>query len=64
MTLAARAVSSPRSPPRKASPISGPPRLTDVLGEITDEPIATLLTPGVQLGFGNFYLGVAQGALA
>lgn len=37
---------------------------SDVLGEITDEPIASLLTPGVQLGFGNFYLGVAQGALA
>lgn len=36
----------------------------DILGEITEEPIATLLTPGVQLGFGNFYLGVAQGALA
>lgn len=36
----------------------------DILGEVTDEPIASLLTPGVQLGFGNFYLGVAQGALA
>lgn len=36
----------------------------DILGEVTDEPIGSLLTPGVQLGFGNFYLGVAQGALA
>lgn len=36
----------------------------DILGPVTDEPIASLLTPGVQLGFGNFYLGVAQGALA
>lgn len=39
-------------------------RPQDILGEVTDEPIASLLTPGVQLGFGNFYLGVAQGALA
>lgn len=36
----------------------------DVLGEVTDEPISTLLTPGIQLAFGNFYLGVAEGALA
>ncbi len=36
----------------------------DVLGVVTDEPISTLLTPGVQLGFANFYLGVAEGALA
>lgn len=36
----------------------------DVLGEVTSEPIATLLTPGLQLAFGNFYLGIAEGALA
>lgn len=36
----------------------------DILGEVTDEPISSLLTPGVQLGFANFYLGVAEGALA
>lgn len=36
----------------------------DVLGEVTAEPIATLLTPGLQLAFGNFYLGIAEGALA
>lgn len=36
----------------------------DVLGEVTAEPIATLLTPGLQLAFGNFYLGIAEGALS
>lgn len=36
----------------------------DVLGEITPDPIVTLLTPGLQLAFGNFYLGIAEGALA
>ncbi|MFL4475412.1 acyl-CoA dehydrogenase family protein [Paeniglutamicibacter sp. MACA_103] len=36
----------------------------DVLGEVTADPIATLLTPGLQLAFGNFYLGIAEGALA
>ncbi len=36
----------------------------DVLGEITPDPIVTLLTPGLQLAFGNFYLGLAEGALA
>jgi alkylation response protein AidB-like acyl-CoA dehydrogenase len=40
-----------------------PVRPADILGEVTDEPISSLLTPGVQLGFANFYLGVAQGAL-
>lgn len=35
----------------------------DVLGPVTDEPVATLLTPGIQLAFANFYLGIAQGAL-
>ncbi|MFR0639232.1 acyl-CoA dehydrogenase family protein [Arthrobacter sp. LS16] len=37
---------------------------SDVLGPVTDEPVATLLTPGVQLAFANFYLGIAEGALA
>jgi alkylation response protein AidB-like acyl-CoA dehydrogenase len=36
----------------------------DILGEVGDEPFSTLVTPGIQLAFGNFYLGVAQGALA
>ncbi|BCI51655.1 putative monooxygenase [Mycolicibacterium litorale] len=36
----------------------------DVLGEVADEPYSTLVTPGVQLGFGNLYLGIAEGALA
>jgi alkylation response protein AidB-like acyl-CoA dehydrogenase len=36
----------------------------DVLGEVGDEPYSTLVTPGIQLAFGNFYLGIAQGALA
>jgi len=36
----------------------------DVLGEVGDEPFSTLVTPGIQLAFGNFYLGIAQGALA
>lgn len=36
----------------------------DILGEVTAEPIVTLLTPGLQLAFGNFYLGIAEGALA
>lgn len=35
----------------------------DVLGEVTDEPISTILTPGIQLAFSNFYLGSAEGAL-
>lgn len=37
---------------------------SDVLGPVTDLPISTLLTPGIQLAFGAFYLGVAEGALA
>ncbi|WP_334123076.1 acyl-CoA dehydrogenase family protein [Glutamicibacter sp.] len=37
---------------------------TDLLGEVTDEPVSTLLTPGIQLAFANFYLGIAEGALA
>lgn len=36
----------------------------DLLGFVTDEPISTLLTPGIQLAFANFYLGIAEGALA
>lgn len=36
----------------------------DILGEVGDEPYSTLVTPGVQLGFANLYLGIAQGALA
>jgi len=36
----------------------------DILGPVTDLPISTLLTPGIQLAFGAFYLGVAEGALA
>ncbi|WP_104181866.1 acyl-CoA dehydrogenase family protein [Arthrobacter sp. B0490] len=39
-------------------------RPADILGEVGDEPFSTLVTPGIQLAFGNFYLGVAQGALA
>ncbi|WP_029089859.1 acyl-CoA dehydrogenase family protein [Brevibacterium album] len=36
----------------------------DILGHLVDEPFATLLTPGIQLMFGNLYLGLAEGALA
>lgn len=36
----------------------------DVLGSLTDEPFSTLVTPGIQLFFGNLYLGIAEGALA
>jgi alkylation response protein AidB-like acyl-CoA dehydrogenase len=35
----------------------------DFLGSLGDEPFSTLLTPAVQLAFGNLYLGIAQGAL-
>ncbi len=35
----------------------------DVLGELGDEPFSTLITPGIQLAFGNLYLGIAEGAL-
>jgi alkylation response protein AidB-like acyl-CoA dehydrogenase len=35
----------------------------DILGEVGEEPFSTLVTPGIQLAFGNFYLGIAQGAL-
>lgn len=36
----------------------------DVLGLGSDEPFSTLVTPGIQLAFGNLYLGIAEGALA
>ncbi|SEA81854.1 acyl-CoA dehydrogenase family protein [Leifsonia sp. 21MFCrub1.1] len=36
----------------------------DILGELSDEPFSTLITPGIQLAFGNLYLGIAEGALA
>lgn len=36
----------------------------DVLGPVGDEPYSTLVTPGVQLGFANLYLGIAEGAIS
>ncbi|GGF05296.1 acyl-CoA dehydrogenase family protein [Mycetocola zhadangensis] len=36
---------------------------SDLLGELTDQPFANLITPGIQLAFANLYLGIAQGAL-
>ena len=36
----------------------------DVLGELSEKPFANLITPGIQLAFGNIYLGIAEGALA
>ncbi|WP_197381657.1 acyl-CoA dehydrogenase family protein [Mycolicibacterium mengxianglii] len=35
----------------------------DILGVVGEEPYSTLVTPGVQLGFANLYLGIAEGAL-
>jgi alkylation response protein AidB-like acyl-CoA dehydrogenase len=35
-----------------------------VLGFGTDEPLQSFVTPGIQLVFGNLYLGIAEGALA
>lgn len=35
-----------------------------VLGYGTDDPVQSLVTPAIQLVFGNLYLGIAQGALA
>ncbi|MFT4235017.1 MAG: acyl-CoA dehydrogenase family protein [Microbacterium sp.] len=35
-----------------------------LLGFGTDEPFQSLVTPGIQLVFGNLYLGLAQGVLA
>ena len=37
---------------------------TDVLGADLGEPFSAVVTPGVQLLFGNIYVGIAQGALA
>ncbi|WP_395243897.1 acyl-CoA dehydrogenase family protein [Agromyces sp. MMS24-K17] len=36
----------------------------DLVGVDLGEPFSTVVTPGVQLLFGNVYLGIAQGALA
>ncbi|MBB4140690.1 acyl-CoA dehydrogenase family protein [Microbacterium invictum] len=36
----------------------------DVIGVDTEEPFSSVVTPGVQLLFGNIYLGIAEGALA
>lgn len=38
--------------------------VADILGAGGDEPFSTLLTPAIQLAFGNLYLGIAEGALA
>ncbi|RYF46778.1 MAG: acyl-CoA dehydrogenase, partial [Comamonadaceae bacterium] len=37
---------------------------SDILGWLTDDAFASLITPGIQLAFGNLYLGIAEGALA
>jgi alkylation response protein AidB-like acyl-CoA dehydrogenase len=39
-------------------------RAGDVIGTDTGTPFSTLVTPGVQLLFGNIYLAIAQAALA
>lgn len=36
----------------------------DIIGVDRDEPFSSLVTPGVQLLFGNIYLAIAEGALA
>lgn len=36
----------------------------DILGTDPGDPFSSLVTPGVQLLFGNIYLGIAEGALA
>ncbi len=36
----------------------------DIFGTDTGEPFSSVVTPGVQLLFGNIYLGIAEGALA
>jgi len=38
-------------------------RPEDVLGFLTDEAFSSLVTPAIQLAFGNFYLGLAEGVL-
>ncbi|NYD67628.1 acyl-CoA dehydrogenase family protein [Agromyces atrinae] len=35
----------------------------DILGSLGDGPFQNLITPGIQLAFGNIYLGIAEGAL-
>ena len=35
----------------------------DIVGTDTGEPFSAVVTPGVQLLFGNIYLGIAEGAL-
>jgi alkylation response protein AidB-like acyl-CoA dehydrogenase len=35
----------------------------DIFGVDTEEPFSSVVTPGVQLLFGNIYLGIAEGAL-
>jgi alkylation response protein AidB-like acyl-CoA dehydrogenase len=35
----------------------------DIFGVDTEEPFSAVVTPGVQLLFGNIYLGIAEGAL-
>jgi alkylation response protein AidB-like acyl-CoA dehydrogenase len=37
---------------------------TDLIGADTGEPFSSVVTPGVQLLFGNIYLAIAQAALA
>jgi alkylation response protein AidB-like acyl-CoA dehydrogenase len=37
---------------------------SDIIGADRDEPFSSIVTPGVQLLFGNIYLGIAEGALA
>jgi alkylation response protein AidB-like acyl-CoA dehydrogenase len=41
-----------------------PVQESDVLGADLGEPFSAVVTPGVQLLFGNIYVGIAQGALA
>ena len=36
----------------------------DIIGADQEEPFSAVVTPGVQLLFGNVYLGIAEGALA
>lgn len=36
---------------------------SDIIGVDEDEPFSSVVTPGVQLLFGNIYLGIAEGAL-
>lgn len=36
---------------------------SEILGVASDDPFFNAVTPGLQLGFGNLYLGIARGAL-